>query len=111
MKKIIFALIATSFSVAAAAADTPYYVGASVGRAEQKLNIDGASLSDNAVGFGINGGYRFPPNFSAEVGYATFGKATASGGGASLSTEPKAAYVAGVGSWSVSPEIAVFGKV
>lgn len=111
MKRIILAAIAAISCNAAFAIEPAAYVSASVGSAEQKLSVDGISLTDSDTAFQIAGGYRFTPNFGAEIGYTHFGTASASGNGASVSTKPQSVHVAATGAWNVTPEFAITGKL
>jgi OOP family OmpA-OmpF porin len=109
MKKVLIALLAASCVAPAFAGES--YVGASVGRAEQKLSVEGIGLTENTTSFKFFSGYQYNQNFGAEIGYAQFGKATISGGGATASADPSAVYVAVTGTWPLTSDISAFGKV
>jgi OOP family OmpA-OmpF porin len=109
MKKLIVAALAVSCAVPALAQD--FYAGASVGRAKQKLDVEGTSISDKGTGFKVFGGYQFNPMFGAEIGYAQFGTASVSGGGATASAKPKTFYGAVTGTIPLDNQFALIGKL
>jgi OOP family OmpA-OmpF porin len=111
MKRIVFAFIAAISCSIALAAEPATYISASVGGAEQKYEIPGGSLTDNDTGLQIAGGYRITPNFGVEVGYASFGTATASAAGATVSAKPRSFYGAVTGSYNVTSQFAFTGKL
>jgi OOP family OmpA-OmpF porin len=109
MKKMILAALAVSCALPAMAQN--FYAGASVGRSEQKLNTTGMSISDNDTGFKVFGGYQFTPVIGVEAGYAQFGEASVSGGGATATAKPKSFYGAVTGTVPLTNEISLFGKL
>jgi OmpA-OmpF porin, OOP family len=109
MKQLVIAVLAAFCAIPAMAADS-YYVGASVGRAEQKLSVEGVTLSENGTSGSVFGGYQFTNLIGGEIGYANLGKATVSGNGATLSAEPESVYAAVTGTWPLTAELSVFGK-
>jgi OOP family OmpA-OmpF porin len=109
MKKAVIALLAAACAMPAFAGET--YVGASVGRSEQKLGVEGFSLSENATAFKVFGGYQFTPAVGAEIGYAHFGKVSISDSGATASAEPSAFYAAVTGTLPLTSQISAFGKL
>jgi OOP family OmpA-OmpF porin len=111
MKRIIFAAIAAISCNAAFAAEPAAYVSASVGSAEQKLSIEGISVTDSDTAFQIAGGYRFTPNVGVEAGYTNFGTGSISGNGVTVSSKPQSAHVAVTGAWNFTPEFAITGKL
>jgi len=110
MKRIIAAAIA-AISCNVALADPASYVSASIGSAEQKLSDSGLTFSDSDTAFQIAAGYRYTPNFGAEVGYTHFGTGTISVSGASVSAKPQSVYLAATGAWNATPEFALTGKL
>lgn len=109
MKKTVIAILAAACAIPAMAADG--YAGAAIGRAEQKLTVDGIGLSENSTSFKVFGGMQLDKNFGAEVGYVAFGKATVSGDGASISAEPSSLYIAATGTLPVTAELSAYGKL
>jgi len=84
MKKSILALAAVA-SMFASSAFAQVYIGGAAGQGHTNLDCTGASsCSNSGTGYKVFGGYRFANNFAGEVSYFDFGKASASGGGASL---------------------------
>ena len=111
MKRIILAVIVAASCNAAIAADTGAYISASVGAAEQKLSVEGMSLTDDDTGVQIAAGYRITPNFGVEVGYTTFGTGSVGVDDANASSEPRAFHGAAVGSFNITPQFAITGKL
>lgn len=111
-KNILIALIAAAAiaPVAAQAQDT--YVGANIGRSEQKLTIDGfGSLKDHDTSFKVYGGYQFNENFGIEGGYADLGKMKLTSGAATASANPRSLYVAATGTMPLAERFALTGKI
>jgi OOP family OmpA-OmpF porin len=80
-KQLAIALPIVAFCAAAAA--QPYGV-VSAGASRLSVDCDGVASCDKTdVGFKVMGGYRFTPNWAAELGYFDFGKAKADDGGIS----------------------------
>jgi len=77
MKKHLLAAAAVlAFSGAASA---QWYGSASAGMSRQSIDCTGApNCDETGTAFKILGGYKYTPNIAAEVGYFSFGKATAS---------------------------------
>jgi OmpA-OmpF porin, OOP family len=77
-----------------------WYVGASVGQSHYTQ----AGASDNETGYKVFGGYRFNPNFAAELSYIDLGRTSGSvkGQGASLDV---------LGILPVGYNFDIFGKV
>lgn len=109
MKQLVLTLIAAAIAAPAFAGNA--YVGGSIGRAEQKVSIEGLNLSESDTGAKIVGGYQFTPMVGVEVGYADLGKIEISGGGERVSAEPKSFYVAATGTMAVSPVVNAFVKL
>jgi OOP family OmpA-OmpF porin len=111
MKRTILAVIVAASCNAAIAADTGAYVSASVGAAEQKLSVEGMSFTDDDTGMQIAAGYRITPHFGVELGYTTFGTGSIGVDGTSASSKPRAVYGAAVGSFNITPQFAITGKL
>lgn len=111
MKKNMLIALAAAAVLAPVAAQAESYVGANVGRSEQKLTVDGvAAFKDNDTAFKIYGGYQFTPVFGIEAGYADLGKAEITAGGLSAGANPKSIYLAGTATLQLR-KFALFGKV
>ncbi len=115
MKKILFALIATTAtlsSVSIAHAEGAY-VGA--GAVASRFNFDqpGTNDSGNKVSGKLFGGYEFDKMFGVEAGYTDFGsKSFAFNNGASnIDTDSHAFYVAGKATTPINEQFSVFGKL
>jgi len=111
MKQIIVsALIAAALAAPLAAQAENAYVGASIGRAEQKADVAGYSFKDNTTGYKLVGGYDFTKNFGLEAGYADLREISISGYGARASSKPEVFYVAGTATLPIDEQFSVFGK-
>jgi OOP family OmpA-OmpF porin len=111
MKRIILAAIATISCNLALAAEPGAYVSASVGSAEQKLAFDNFNLSESDTAFQIATGYRYTENVGVELGYTNLGKAELSAQGDSVSSKPQSVHLALTGSYNLTPEFALTGKL
>jgi OOP family OmpA-OmpF porin len=109
-KNILIALVAAAV-LAPVAAQAQSYIGANVGRSEQKVSIEEGSVKDNATAFKLYGGYQFTPIFGIEGGIANLGKAEISGNGASATAKPRSIYVAATGTWQLQERLALTAKV
>jgi OOP family OmpA-OmpF porin len=109
MKKVILAVLLASSAASAMAQNA--YVGASVGRGEQKADIGPLSFKDKGTAFKVFGGYQFTQHVGFEAGYVKFGEAEVSGNGASLSAEPKSFYTAGTLTLPINEQLSAFAKV
>ena len=87
------------------------YIGGSVGRAEQKLSVEGMSISDTDTGYKLVGGYQITPAVGVEAGYAVLGESNVTADGDSLGAEPKSFYVAVTGTLPLSPVASAFVKL
>lgn len=103
-------LAALMFSATTAFAGTGY-VGLSGGSAKQELSFEGESGSKNTGAFKAFAGYQINPSFGIEGGYIHFGDAKDSADGATVSIKPKAFYAALTGSFPMSPQFNLTGKV
>lgn len=109
-KTILTALIAALAAPLAAHAENTY-IGANVGRSEQKINIDGYSFSESATAYKVYGGYKLDQRFGLEVGYADLREAEKSGNGARVASKPQSLYVAVTGTLPLNEQFSVFGKL
>lgn len=109
MKQLVLTLIAAAIAAPAFAGNA--YIGGSVGRAEQKLSVEGMSLSDTDTGAKIVGGYQVTPAVGVEAGYAVLGESKISGNGASAGAEPKSFYLAVTGTMPLTPVVNGFVKL
>ncbi len=94
-------LLAAAISTPALAADEGLYVGVNVGSA--KKAVPGTSETNTA--FGVFGGYSFNQYIAAEVGYTDLGKA------ANDQIKFNAIHVTAVGSYPISQQFSLFGKL
>jgi opacity protein-like surface antigen len=98
MKKLIGAfLLATSVAAPAVAGDSPFYIGAEVGKDH----------------FGALGGYKFDDMFAVEMNYNVFDDESVAIPGMSIDTEAWSFGVSGVGTFQIAavPGLSVFGKL
>jgi len=109
-KNVLFALIAALAAPLAAHAEGNYYVGGNVGRAEQKVDLDGLSFKEHKTAYKVYGGYNYTQNFGAEIGFADLREAEKSGNGARISSKPESLYVAAVGTLPLNDQFALIGK-
>lgn len=111
-QQFIAALIGAAIAFPVAAQAEGYFVGANVGRSEQKLSIDGmGSIKDTGTGFKLNGGYQFNANYGVEVAYVNLGKAEVGAQGFFAKSEPQTVFVAATGTLPLNNEFSLFGKV
>ena len=109
-KHLLVALLGTALILPIAAQAEGAYIGASVGRAESELNVDGFSLKDSDTGFKLTAGYEFTKNFGVEVGYADLGKPSIAAGGDMVFAEPRSYYLAGTATYPLDDKFSVFAK-
>jgi OOP family OmpA-OmpF porin len=109
-KTLLIALIAAATAAPAMAGDT--YIGANIGRASQKLSIDGVgSIKDNTTGVSLYTGYQFDKSFGIEGGLAYLGKAEISAAGVTATAKPQTLYVAGTATLPLDNQFNLFAKV
>lgn len=125
MKKIMLSTLVAAGLMAASAAATAQqaggiYAGVSIGQSKFKEACSGSggtgvSCEDTDTAWRIFGGYEVNRNFAVELGYADLGqaKATATSGGftATATAEATAWDLVAVGSWPISPNFSVYGKL
>lgn len=121
--KGVFAALGMALSMAAAvpalAADNGFYVGGSAGTTKWNIGptdvLATGSIENNNTGYKIFGGYDFTKNWGLELGYADLGKYEFKGtyGGANVKGDVKiTAYsLVGVGTFPITDDLAVFGKL
>jgi OOP family OmpA-OmpF porin len=109
-KNILIALIAAA-AIAPVAAQAESYVGASIGRGEQKWSADGDSIKDHNTAYKLFGGYQFNANVGIEGGWTDLGKFDMSDAGVTLSSHPRALYVAATGTYPLANGFALTGKI
>jgi OOP family OmpA-OmpF porin len=108
MKQVV--LLLAALAAAPAFAQNAYVSGA-VGQSVYSMSIDGESGNDSAGGFTAAVGYRFTPTYSIEGGYAAFGKISDSDGFDSAEIDADAVYGALVGTFPLTPNFSLTGKV
>lgn len=112
MKKHMFALILSAMAAAPFVAHAEgAFVGASAGRVEQKLTVEGSSIRENSVGYKLYGGYSFTKNLSVEAGFADLQKAEVSNLGYGVSSKPQSVFATAAYSFSVNDDLSLFGKL
>lgn len=108
---IIIAVIAALAAPLAAQADNAY-VGANIGRSEQKMSVQGiGSDKESATSFKLYGGYDYTKNYGVEVGYTDFRKVEKSAIGYGVSSKPESIYVAATGTLPLNDQFSLFGKL
>ena len=111
-KQVIATILGAALALPLIAQAQSSYLGANVGRAEQKVSGNGfSSFKDNDAGFKLYGGHEFTPNLGVEAGYVNFGEAEKSSGPFNISSKPHSLYLAGTGTLPLSEQISLFGKV
>lgn len=121
MVRLLFAGIAlvVAFSSAATAADTSWYVGASVGRTSIHEVCDKAggtglvqSCKDNTSSYKVYGGYNFTREYGLEWGYANLGKAEviSTGSAGTATSETWAVPITGVYNLPITERLGLVGR-
>ncbi|HJV00912.1 MAG TPA: outer membrane beta-barrel protein [Burkholderiaceae bacterium] len=109
---IIIATIAAALAAPLAAQADNAYVGVNVGRAEQKMDVEGVgSEKDSSTGFKLYGGYDYSKNFGVEAGYVDFRKVEKSALGYGASSKPESIYLAATGTLPLNDQFSLFGKL
>lgn len=106
------ALISASSVYAAPDSDSGVLIGLDVGRAEARKNCDGVADCDSSDG-SIRGdiGYQFDKNWSAELGYTSFGTLFKShDNNFDASQKANAWTVSGIGTLPLNDRFGVFGR-
>jgi OOP family OmpA-OmpF porin len=100
--------VALSASTAFAQAQSPWYIGASLGQSELKDACTGVpSCDEKDTAFRILGGYQINRTWAVEVGFADLGKASDPTG----EIKGNAWEIVGVGSFPVANQFSVYGKL
>jgi OOP family OmpA-OmpF porin len=110
MKKSIFVALIAALAAPLAAQAEGAYIGANIGRAEQKADIEGYHFKDSTTAYKLYGGYNYTQNFGVEVGFADLREAEKTGGGARIASEPKSVYLAATGTLPLNEQFSLFGK-
>lgn len=101
-KSLLLALVLSAMSVSAQAAG--WFVGADAGQSRYAS----AGLTDSgATSYGVNGGYAYNDNLAVEVAYTDLGRVAAG----AVPVKAKVADMAAVGTYNVSPDFTVFGRL
>ncbi|MBA5639407.1 outer membrane beta-barrel protein [Duganella sp. LX20W] len=108
---IIIAAIAAAVAAPLAAQAQNAYVGANIGRAEQKFDIPSGSGTENTTGYKLYGGYEYTKNVGAEIGFVDFRKVEGSESGYGASSKPTAIYAAATGTFPLNAQVSLFGKL
>lgn len=119
MKKIIAAVLFSTASMAAMAAEQGGYIAVDTGPATYNgANFAGSNSNVSFLNPGalhIGGGYHFTPNVGIEAGLVKVGDSTVNtygiGGSATETLKSSATYLAATGIWAVGNKFDLFGKV
>lgn len=111
-RTLLSALMGAAFITPLAAQAEGVYARANIGQSEYSA---GGSVHETAWALGI--GYDFDKNFGVELGYFDLGKLSGNAqlplgyGSVSGSASAEVITLAGVGSWNVTDDFSVFGKL
>jgi OmpA-OmpF porin, OOP family len=114
---VLIAFAASAFALPAAAQTdmSAFYVGATIGQSEFKDACSGApagvSCDDKDTAWRAFAGYQATRYLGIEFGYHNLGEATASAGGVSAKAEVKAWELLGVGTFPVTNQFGIYGKL
>jgi len=113
MSKAKKSLAILGLASAMAFAGPAFYAGLSFGQSSVDVDCSGVpGCDDSDSAWKILGGYRFNRNLAVELGYTDLGEASIDGGAlGTFSAEATAFEVVAVGSWPVTNEFSVYGKV
>ena len=104
-KAALISALALSLGAGVAQAQTTprlgWYAGIDVGSAKSKA---GGLDDDSDFALGVNGGYRFHPNFAVEAGYSRLGNF-------SPSYDASAASLSGIGILPLQYGVSLYGKI
>ena len=114
MKKFVLnALIASAAMVPVLAQAQSAYVGAGILVADYHVGGNFSYSHDSVrqadTGLKFYTGYNFNNKFGIEIGYSDLGQA--GGPGNYFNIKPRPLYLAGTGTWQVSPRFALTGKL
>lgn len=96
--------------------DSGFYVGAGIGRAEQRGFCTGLACDTKDFSWNIFAGYQVNRHFAVELGYADFGKATVSGffppglTPGAVSTETTAVELLGIAAVPLTDSFSFYAK-
>lgn len=108
--KFIAALIGAAVAFPFAAQAEGIYVGGNVGRAEQKLSVEGESFKDSSVGYKLYTGYEFNNTFGIEGGFTDLRKAEKTAYGVRGEVKTRNFYVAGTATLPLNEQFNLFAK-
>lgn len=112
MKKQILAIaIGATLALPLMAQAEGFYVGGNVGSAKHKLSDSQESINENDTGYKVYGGIAINKYFGAELGYADFGSYTESDSSGSYEASAKSTYLAATGTYTITQQFSIFGKV
>lgn len=116
MKKLIGIIAALLVAAPAAAQETGFYAGGSLGQATVKDFCEGTgalgiACDDSDTAWKIFGGYQFNPNFALEAGYSQIGEFDLSAAGDVATVDGTALELVGIGIMPVAQRLAVYGKL
>jgi len=112
MAVLSIAVIAATSAYAAPDSDSGVLIGLDVGRAEARKNCDGVADCDSSdASIRGNIGYQFDKNWSAELGYTSFGTLFRSNdNNFDASQKANAWTVSGIGTLPLNDRFGVFGR-
>jgi Outer membrane protein beta-barrel domain len=105
-RNVAVLLAASALSIPAYAADNGWYVFGDVGSTNFK-DASGPGVDKTDMGFRLGGGYMFMKYVGAEVAYADFGKASATGSEAKASGE----IVNAIGVYPFNDQWSIFARL
>jgi len=117
MKKIIFALLASSFAMSVYASDSYVGVGATSSRYEVNINLGSFAnhTSNTSVSAKLFAGYELDKTWAVEAGYADLGSSNIawafSGRNGTAKLGVQSFYAAGKGTATINDQFALFGKL
>lgn len=112
MKKNILIALFAAAAIAPVAAQAQAFIGASIGHAEQKLTIKNVgSVKENDTSYKLFGGYQFTKNIGVEAGFGDLGTVSITGGGDTVTSNPKMFFAAVTGTVPVTNVISATGKI
>ena len=110
-KNILIALFAVA-TIAPVAAQAQAFIGASVGRGEQKLVLeDVGSIKESDTSYKLFGGYQFTKNIGVEAGFGDLGTVSINDGTDTVESNPKMFFAAVTGTVPVTNVISATGKI
>lgn len=95
----------------AAAADGPWYFGASMGQAEFGDCPAASSCDPRDPAYKVYAGYRFNRHIALEAGYTDLGKSTVVTSGAIAEEKPRGAAGHFVAAWPLAERFSILGRV